>query len=302
MARSRPPNSAVTLSVTPARTPVRAGPESHRSFMFAAVREVPGEWRPVRRAARGGPRRRGDKRGEWGRYGQSISAGPGWAHLWAWTTSGSRGPASGGCEGEGHAGREARPGAGAPGGQGLDGADAACGAGDAGGASRAGGAGAACGASGGGGGEGGGAAGQPGDAGGDRLLGDAALPERVPVGPAGDRLQPLALATAAAARRPDPAALRLRRGLPLDLEPGAGREPAAHDRARAGGGDRRADGGAPRRGGRGRLRHALRRALDPLAAQGADRPGLPEDPVLSALPPSTPGRRRRPRTTNCSAP
>ena len=49
------------------------------------------------------------------------------------------------------------------------------------------------------------------------------------------------------------------------------------------GGDCRRYGRAVRRQGRGRSLHALRQSLDQGAGQGADRAGLPEDPVLPAL-------------------
>ncbi len=110
---------------------------------------------------------------------------------------------------------------------------------------------------------------QPRHAGRHRLLVDAALPRRVPVRPAGDRLSALEVAAAAAARHPQQAAVHLRRQLPQDLEPRGRREPAADHHQGADRGRRRPARRALRRPGDRRFRDALRQSLDHLGDRAA---------------------------------
>jgi hypothetical protein len=94
--------------------------------------------------------------------------------------------------------------------------------------------------------------------GGDQLLADAALPERVPVRPPRDRMAARRLAADPAGDRAFGPAEEKRQALRVDLEPRDERVAAAHLYARPGGETRRRARGGKKRGGG--LGHALRQS------------------------------------------
>ena len=106
------------------------------------------------------------------------------------------------------------------------------------------------------------AAGQPRHAGQLRLLVDAALSERIPVGQAGGRLRQLEVAAASAAGHPDEAAVLSGANYKLIWNHEHERKPAADDHQGPDRRDRRGDRRPARRRGHGRFLHALRQPVD----------------------------------------